>query len=112
MRLNTKPRFKRYLKLAPIVAVFIIATGCETSNPARIDEANEITFAVDPALKARAEAELRETRSDLPLVINDYVASYINFFSTRGRGTFVRAWQRAGRYQGMIRQSLQGEGVP
>jgi len=84
----------------------------QKAEPAPIDEANEVTFPVDPAMKARAEAELRETRSDLPLVINDYVAGYINFFSTRGRGTLVRAWQRGGRYQEMIRRTLKEEGVP
>ncbi|MCU1309999.1 MAG: Lytic transglycosylase, catalytic [Candidatus Angelobacter sp.] len=84
----------------------------QKAEPAPIDEANDVTFPVDPALKARAEAELRLTRSDLPLVINDYVAGYINFFSTRGRGTFINASHRAGRYQEMIRRTLKEEGVP
>jgi len=63
----------------------------QQSEPAPIDEANHLTFAPDPKVTAKAEAELKTTQSDLPLVINDYVAGYINYYSTRGRGTFERA---------------------
>ncbi len=79
-----------------------------------VDVANDVTFPVDPNVKAQAIAELRTTQSDLPLVINDYVASYINFFSTngRGRGTIVASLQRAGKYKAMIQQVLKEEGVP
>src|SRR5258708_5580103 len=34
----------------------------QKSEPAPIDEANSVTFPVDPAVKAKAEAELKETR--------------------------------------------------
>jgi membrane-bound lytic murein transglycosylase D len=83
-------------------------------EPAPIDEANEETPPVDPSVKAQAEAELKQTRSDIPLIINDYVASYINFFtnSARGRNTLVNGWQRAGRYREMIFRVLKEEGVP
>lgn len=84
----------------------------QKSQPAPIDEANDVTFPVDPNLKARAEAQIKETRSDLPLVINDYVASYINFYSTRGHGTLERALVRSGRYHDMITRVLREEGVP
>ncbi len=81
---------------------------------APVDVANDVTFPVDPNVKAQAIAELRTTQSDLPLVINDYVASYINFFSTngRGRGTIVASLQRAGKYKTMIQRVLKEEGVP
>src|SRR5205085_9674221 len=68
-------------------------------QPAPIDEANDVTFPVDPRIKAQAEAEIRQTHSDLPLVLNDTVASYINYYSTRGHGTIERALVRAGRYR-------------
>ncbi len=81
---------------------------------APVDIANDVTFAVDPTIKAQAQAELQTTESDLPLVINDYVASYINFFSTtgQGRGTIVASLQRAGKYKAMIQRVLKEEGVP
>jgi len=81
-------------------------------EPAPIDEANEVTFPVDPNVKAKAEAELKQTHSDLPLVLNDYVAGYINYFSTRGRGTLQSALVRSGRYREMIARILKEEGVP
>jgi membrane-bound lytic murein transglycosylase D len=84
----------------------------QKSEPAPIDEANEVTFPVDPNLKAKAEAEVKSTHSDLPLMMTDQVASYINYFSTRGRGTLERALERSGRYQEMIQRILKEEGVP
>ena len=84
----------------------------QPSEPAPIDVANETTFPVDPNIKAKAEGELRNTKSDLPLVMNDYVASYINFYSTKGRGYMERALTRSGRYEPMIRRILGEEGVP
>src|SRR6266567_6702929 len=84
----------------------------QRSEPAPIDEANEVTFPVDPAVKAKAEAELASTRSDLPLMINDQVASFINYFSTKGHGTIEHSMIRAGRYREMINRVFKEEGVP
>ncbi|MGE5723552.1 MAG: LysM peptidoglycan-binding domain-containing protein, partial [Acidobacteriota bacterium] len=84
----------------------------QKSEPAPIDETNQITFPVDPNLKAKAAAEIRQIHSDLPLTMNDAVAGYINYFSTRGRGVLERALTRAGMYNEMIRRVLKEEGVP
>ncbi len=84
----------------------------QQSEPAPIDEANALTFPVDPSMKARAEAGLKNVQSDLPLMINDYVAGYINYFSTRGRGVFERALVRSGRYRDMILRVFKEEGIP
>ena len=84
----------------------------QKSEPAPIDEANEVTYPVDPNLKAKAEAEVKATHSDLPLMMTDPVAGYISYFSTRGRGTLERALARSGRYQEMIQRVLKEEGVP
>ena len=87
-------------------------TGIGEEAP--VDIANDVTFPVDPNVKAQAIEELRTTQSDLPLVMNDYVASFINFFSTtgRGHGTLVASLQRAGKYRAMIQKVLKEEGVP
>jgi membrane-bound lytic murein transglycosylase D len=84
----------------------------QKSEPAPIDEANEVTFPVDPSIKAKAAAEVQATHSDLPLMLTDPVVSYINYFSTRGRGTLEHALERSGRYQAMIQRILKEEGVP
>jgi membrane-bound lytic murein transglycosylase D len=84
----------------------------QKSEPAPIDEANEATPAVDQTVKAKAEAEIKNTHSDLPLVMTDQVAGYINYFSNRGRGTLEHALARSGRYEDMIRRVLREQGVP
>src|SRR6202167_5643737 len=84
----------------------------QKSEPAPIDEANEAPPAVDQNVKAKAEAEIKSTRSGLPLVMNDQVAGYINYFSNRGRGTLEHALARSGRYEDMIRRVLSEQGVP
>jgi membrane-bound lytic murein transglycosylase D len=84
----------------------------QQSVPAPIDEANEVTPSADPNVKAKAEADLERIQSDLPLIINDYVAGYINYFSTRGRGVFEGAWTRSGKYREMIQRIFKEEGIP
>ena len=80
---------------------------------APIDEANDITFPVDPKLRAQAEADIKTTKSDLPLMLTDQVAMYINYFSSpKGRPTLEHGLARAGKYREMISQTLKQEGVP
>lgn len=83
-------------------------------EPTPVGVANDVTFPVDPSIKAEAEAQLKTTQSDLPLVMNDPVASFINFFSKSkaGHGTIVASLDRAGRYKDMIERVLKQEGVP
>ena len=83
------------------------------SEPAPIDEANDITFPIDPKVRAQAEAEIKTTKSDLPLMLNDQVAMFINYFSSpKGRHTLEHGLARAGIYREMISQTLKQEGVP
>ncbi|HUK46309.1 MAG TPA: LysM peptidoglycan-binding domain-containing protein [Terriglobales bacterium] len=85
----------------------------QQAEPAPIDEANEVTnYPVDQNLKAKATAEIKATHSDLPLMMTDPVASYINYFSTRGRGTLEHGLTLSGRYREMIESILKEEGVP
>jgi membrane-bound lytic murein transglycosylase D len=81
-------------------------------EPAPIDEANQVTFPADAKVTAKAEADLKNTQSDLPLMINEYVAGYINYFSTHGRGVFEGAFVRSGRYREMILRIFKDEGIP
>ncbi len=88
-------------------------TDQQKTEPAPIDEANEVTnYPVDPSLKAKAAAEIKATHSDLPLMMTDQVAGYINYFSSRGRGTLEHALTRSGRYRAMIERILKEQGVP
>ncbi len=122
---GSEPRFKdqrlqdEFAKVQTALEELEIQVSKETetapeqkSEPAPIDEANEVTYPVDPNIKAKAAAEVKATHSDLPLMLTDPVASYINYFSTRGRGTLEHALIRSGRYQEMIQGILRQEGVP
>jgi len=88
----------------------------QKSEPAPIDLTNDATNGVTPAadasIAAKAQAEIKHTRSDLPLMMTDQVAGYITYFSGRGRGVFERAYARSGRYHDMIVSTLKQEGVP
>ena len=85
----------------------------QKAEPAPIDEVNDVTPPVDPNVKARAEAEIKATHSDLPLMLTDQVAGFINYFSTpKGHGILQHALERGGRYREMIESTLREEGVP
>lgn len=79
-----------------------------------VEAAGDLTFAPNPELNARVAAELQTTHSDLPLVVNDYVTGYINYFTNNatGHAHLLRSLERAGKYEAMIKKILREEGVP
>jgi membrane-bound lytic murein transglycosylase D len=84
-------------------------------EPTPADVAADVTFNnVDPNIVAKAKADLATTKSDLPLVVNDYVAGFINFFANtqRGHNTLLHSFQRSGHYRAMIQRVMAEEGVP
>lgn len=85
-----------------------------TLEAAPLDAANEVTFPANAALTAKVAAELKTTQSDFPLVINDYVAGFISYFSNSsgGHAHLLRSLERAGKYKDMISKDLREQGVP
>ncbi len=85
-----------------------------TLEEAPADAASEVTFAPNPELVGKVTAELKTTSSDLPLVINDYVAGWINAFSTKPalHAHLKASLERAGKYKEMISKILRDNGVP
>jgi membrane-bound lytic murein transglycosylase D len=81
---------------------------------APLDTANEVTFPANAALTAKVAAELKTTQSDFPLVVNDYVAGFISYFSnsSTGHAHLLRSLERAGKYKDMISKNLRDQGVP
>ena len=73
-----------------------------------------MTFPPDAALTAKVAEELKTTQSDFPLVVNDYVAGFINYFSNskKGHATLVHSLERAGKYKEMIQKNLNDAGLP
>ncbi len=88
--------------------------GPQQQEETPAEAAGNITTPANPKVAATAEAEIKTTVSDLPLVMNDYVASYIDFFenSPKGHGTIVASLERMGRYKDMIQKVLRDEGLP
>jgi membrane-bound lytic murein transglycosylase D len=85
-----------------------------TIEAAPLDAANEVTFSSNPELTAKVAAELKTTQSDFPLVVNDYVAGFISYFSNSpaGHAHLLRSLERAGKYKDMISKIMREEGVP
>jgi len=81
-------------------------------DPAPLEDILQMTFPVDPKLKAKVREQVAATVSQLPLTVNDAVLGYINYFSNRGHRTIVNAIQRSGRYRPMIQRIFDEEGVP
>jgi membrane-bound lytic murein transglycosylase D len=81
---------------------------------APLDAANEVTFPPNAELTAKVAAELKTTQSDFPLVVNDYVAGFISYFSNSagGHAHLLRSLERSGKYKDMISEYLRAEGVP
>jgi membrane-bound lytic murein transglycosylase D len=77
----------------------------------------ELTFPIDAATRAEIEKESQAALAsaaagDLPLVLNDAVIRYIQYFTTRGRNDFIDGYRRAGRYRAMADQIFTQVGVP
>src|SRR3984885_605101 len=81
-------------------------------DKAPLDDIVTTTFPVDPRIKDKVQSEVKLTTSALPLVVNDTVLSYINYFNGRGHRTIEAGLERAGRYQAMVSRVLAEEGVP
>jgi membrane-bound lytic murein transglycosylase D len=81
---------------------------------APVDAADEVTFAPNPVLVSKVTNELKTTTSDLPLVINEYVAGWIDAFTNKPglHAHLLRSLERAGKYKTMIQRILNEYGVP
>jgi membrane-bound lytic murein transglycosylase D len=89
----------------------------QKATPAPIDEIAEVpipeTGNVDPNLRGRAEGEVTSISHDLPLMVNDPVLAYLNYFKTpRGSAIVETGLRRAGRYREMVQRVLREEGMP
>lgn len=81
-------------------------------DKAPLDDIVQMTFPVDPKMKTRVATEVGSTTSALPLVVNDVVLGYINYFNGRGRKTIEMGLERSGKYRDMISRVLAEEGIP
>jgi membrane-bound lytic murein transglycosylase D len=109
--------FDRLLNAINTLEMSALKQGTGFSAPveaAPLDAADEVTFPANAALTAKVKEELKTTQSDFPLVVNDYVAGFISYFSNSqaGHAHLLRSLERAGKYKDMISKILREEGVP
>ncbi len=93
---------KRTSKLFPLAFVVGLASfyaACATA-PKHVDR---------PIVQDHL-AEIQ--RPDIPLVMNDQVQNWLDYFQGRGRPHFERYLRRSGRYVPMIRRVLREQGLP
>jgi membrane-bound lytic murein transglycosylase D len=96
--------------LADLGAAAVLDQGKFEKVP--LEDILQMTFPVDPKLKAKVREQVAATTSQLPLSVNDAVLGYINYFSNRGHKTLLAGLQRSGRYRPMIQRILDEEGIP
>ena len=79
---------------------------------APLEDILQMTFPVDPKLKAKVHEQVGATVSQLPLMVTDPVLGYIHYFAGPGKKTLLAGMERSGRYRPMIQRILDEEGVP
>ncbi len=86
----------------------------ETYESAPIDEfaSGDVPLTFDPRSRTLAEETLKQVPHDIPLVINDTVLRFLDYFQNRGRKAMEMGMRRSGRYRDMISRVLAEEGVP
>ena len=77
-----------------------------------IAELNLFSIEVDPNLKELVNEDLLTTRFDIPVVLNDSVLRFLNYYQQQGRGIMEQGLRRSGRYLSLFRKIFQKEGVP
>lgn len=116
-RALAEKRFEALIRLIHRYDVESLGAGQSPESPVYVQsplaEILDLTFPVDPRLKDKSLASVKASQSQLPLVVNDAVLSYINYFSSpRGQKTLLYGLRRAGRYKAMVSRVLEEEGVP
>jgi membrane-bound lytic murein transglycosylase D len=115
--LQLSDEFEHLLDAINALEMSALKEGTGFSAPleaAPLDASVEVTFPANAVLTAKVTEELKTTQSDFPLVVNDYVAGFISYFSNSptGHAHLVRSLERAGKYKEMILKTLREEGVP
>ena len=85
----------------------------ESEGTALIDVISEEAIPDDFDISKTREERLRNTESELPLVLNGAVVRMVNYFTgTRGSRTLRATLGRSGAYRDMIQRVLEEEDVP
>lgn len=116
-RAAAERRFEELIRLIHRYDVENLGSGQPVNSPIYVEsplpQILGLSFPVNPGLKTRTLEQVRGSKSQLPLTVNDAVLTYINYFtSTKGQRVLLYGLKRAGRYRPMIQRVLDEEGVP
>jgi len=84
----------------------------EVSPLDQIADLDLYTIQIDPHLVAKVNRDVFETRFDIPVVINDSVLRFLNYYQTRGRKFMEEGIKRSGKYIHLFRETFLREQVP
>ncbi len=89
-----------------------LASAPQQTEELMLEEVLQLTIPEGSAIPRELFKVLLMTESDLPLMLNEQVLRYVNYFLGRGQRTLRESLRRAGAYQPMISRVLAEEGVP
>jgi membrane-bound lytic murein transglycosylase D len=84
----------------------------EVSPLDEISLLNLYSLEVDPLLRDLVTQDLLETRFDIPVVLNEQVLRFLNFYQNRGRRFMEEGIRRSGKYLPIFRKAFEKHGVP
>ncbi len=89
--------------------------GEQALEPAAIDELEELNLfpiTIEPDLRARVVEDIANTHYDIPVVVNEEVLRWLEYFKTKGRRIVELGLRRIGLYRDMIHSVLAEAGLP
>lgn len=96
---------------APLIPSLEVAAP--TDSPLdEIADLNLFTLEVDPSLENLVNEDLRNTRFDIPMIINQEVLKFLNYYQGRGRKIMEEGLRRSAQYMELFREVFEEEGVP
>jgi len=87
----------------------------EKQEGAVVDELEKldlIPISVDPALQDVVEADIADSKYDIPVVLNEAVLKALNYWLAKGRKYFSDGLKRSGRYRQIIEGAFRSESIP
>ncbi len=90
-------------------------TPPEVEEPTPLDEISDLnlySIEVDPHLSELVSQDLLETKFDIPVVLNDQVVRFLNYYQNRGRRIMEEGLRRSGKYLDIFHDTFEQEGIP
>lgn len=77
-----------------------------------LEAVNVYPISIEPGLQHLVEEDIANTRYDIPVIVNEDVLRWLEYYKTRGRKIMELGLRRIGLYRDMIHQVFQESGIP